>query len=181
MAEEPRPTLWGLIATHDVAFVHQTWDQAVRALVGPAPWLTLTARRPGKGLFSYLLHVASTGPVHEVRAYVEAAEHSPMVPREVASGGVVLTRGNLHVWRGTLSLEEFLDRWAALEDAGLFCEDLLNRARSLPGAERITLSASNGADEVFHSAPGGLVAPANLPLRRLLASLEPTLPDFFTE
>lgn len=181
MAEDPCPTLWGLIATQDAAFVHQTWDQAVRALVGPAPWLTLTTRRPGKGLFSYFLHVAPTGPVHEMRAYVHAPEHSPMVPREVASAGVVLTRGNLHVWRGSLSLEAFLDRWAALEDAGLFCEDLLNGQRSAHVSECVTLCASNGADEVSHSAPGLLAHPANAALRRLLASLQDTVPDLFAE
>ena len=179
MSEVSCPTLWGLIATFDPQFAHRTWDQAVRSLVGPAPWMTLTFHRPGKGLYSYLIHVAVTGPVHEVRAYVEAPEHSPMVPREVSAGGVVLTRGSLHVWRGGLTLDAFLDRWAALEEAGLFAGDLAPPKPDLmiDQVDRLDLHASNGAEEVTFTVWGEIGAPPNLRVWRLLASLRSTLPD----
>ncbi len=181
MAEAVRPTIWGLIATLDDAYARRTWDQAVRALIGPAPWMTVTVRRPLERICTYLLYVSETGPVQEVRAYVESPEHSPRVPSEFSSGGIALTRGKLHVWRGALTLDQFLDRWSELEEAGLFRDPLPSPGELVLSSQRIDLDASNGAEEVSCSVPGGLGAPVNLPLRRLLASLRPTLPDLFAE
>ena len=181
MGENTRPTIWGLIATLDDAYAQRTWDQAVRALVGPAPWMTLTVRRQLECTCSYLLYVSETGPVQEVRAYVESPEHSPRVPSEFSAGGIALTRGKLHLWRGALTLDRFLDRWAELEEAGLFRDPLPSPEGLVLSSQRVDLRASNGAEEVSCSVPGGLGAPANLRLRRLLASLRPTLPDLFAE
>lgn len=179
MGETSCPTLWGLIATLDDAYAHRTWDQAVRGLVGPAPWITVTARRQLECVYTYLLHVAATGPVQEVRAYVDSPEHSPRVPSRFSAGGIALTRGKLQVWRGAMTLDEFLDRWAALEDAGLFRDPLPARDGPVLSSRRVDLRASNGAEEVSCSVPGTLRDPSNDPIRRVLAPLESTLPDLF--
>lgn len=179
MGDVTCPTLWGLIATLDDVYARRTWDQAVRGLVGPAPWFTLTVRRHLECIYSYVLHVVETGPVQEVRAYVQSPEFSPRVPSQFHANGIALTRGKLHIWRASLTLEEFLDRWAALEEDGLFRDPLPATNDGVVSSHSLDIRASNGAEEVSCSVSGDLGSPANQNLRRILASLHSTLPDLF--